>query len=131
MKTFVDVRAARRFADRVKVESAQFRFQFVQRFEMRRALTRPFRQTRASRLIDMSDIYERGVQLRLSNEQVIRRYNSSLPLYTMSLSRNLYFSRTSPIFVENSTSLSSSVKGADRGKMNPISIDRWPGEICS
>jgi hypothetical protein len=48
----------------------------------------------------------------------------------MSFSRNLYFSVRSPNFVENSTSLSSTVKGVARGKWNNISLDALSSAIC-
>ena len=55
---------------------------------------------------------------RLSN----RSYISSLPFTTISFSLNLYLTIEVPSFVIISTSLSSSVKGIERGNANTTSI---------
>ena len=49
MKTLVNIGAARRFTNRMQPPLAQFRFQQVDRFEMRAAFTEPFRQSRLRR----------------------------------------------------------------------------------
>jgi hypothetical protein len=45
MKALVDIRTARGFANGMKFPLAQFRFQEMNRFEMRSAFAEPFRQT--------------------------------------------------------------------------------------
>ena len=135
MKAFVNIRATGRFTDRVQIAGAQFRFQLVERFEVCRAFSRPFGQARAlsSRIarsgIDMNNA---RFQIRLSDDgRSYARfgYISSLPLYTMSFSLNLYFTVTSPSLAENSTSLSSSVKGFVRGKWKTMSFEDWASAI--
>ena len=57
-------------------------------------------------------------------------YISSLPFTTMSFSLNLYLRFEEPSFVVNSTSLSSTVKGIDRGNAKTTSVV-FPGLLTS
>src|SRR5271168_4315401 len=57
-------------------------------------------------------------------------YISSLPFRTMSFSLNLYLRTEVPSFVANSTSLSSIMKGIERGNANTTSIV-FPGLATS
>lgn len=51
MKTFVNVRAARRFADGMKTPFAKFSLQKMDGFKVRAALAEPLGQARTSRII--------------------------------------------------------------------------------
>src|SRR6202012_1158195 len=54
VEAFVDIRAARRFADSMQIQRAQTGFETVQRFEMRGAAARPFRQAGPRERIDLN-----------------------------------------------------------------------------